>query len=117
MVEAPEVHYRTCAHAGHWSLEQWGVLPAGALAALDGVRAVAATSILAGHCMIALGFAWPERHLDWYAALEAHPWMLALVNLPEPAMDTLLILTGFLAAHSLLPALSRGAQSPAQVGA
>ena len=85
------------------------------MAALDGMRALAALSILTGHCMFALGFAWPERHLEWYAALEAHPWMLALVNLSEPAMDTLLILAGFLAAHSLLPAVSRGARSPVQV--
>jgi len=49
-----------------------------------------------------------------YAALDAHPWMLALVNLSEPAMDTFLILCGFLAAHSLGPALASG-QQPRQV--
>ena len=39
--------------------------------------------------------------------------MLALVNLPEPAMDTLLILSGFLAADSLLPAMQgKGAALP-----
>jgi len=40
--------------------------------------------------------------------------MLALVNLSEPAMDTFLILCGFLAAHSLGPALASG-QPPRQV--
>ncbi len=50
-----------------------------------------------------------------YAALDAHPWVLALVNLSEPAMDTFLILTGFLAANSLGPAFQSG-KRPSQVG-
>ena len=66
-----------------------------------------------GHCMFALGFAWPEQHLEWYKALEERPWMLGLVNVSEPAMDTFLILSGFLAASSLLPALQSG-KSPLQ---
>ena len=79
--------------------------PAGGLQALHGIRALACIAIVLGHCMFALGYAWPQRHTEWYQALEQHPWMLALVNLPEPAMDTLLILSGFLAANSLLPAM------------
>ncbi|CAL8462705.1 g2238 [Coccomyxa elongata] len=71
-------------------------------------------SVVVGHSMFALGFAWPERYMDWYAALDAHPWMLALVNLSEPAMDTFLILTGFLAAHSLGPAFQSG-KRPSQI--
>ena len=39
--------------------------------------------------------------------------MLGLVNVSEPAMDTFLILSGFLAASSLLPALQSG-RSPLQ---
>lgn len=35
--------------------------------ALVGVRALACMSIVLGHSMFALGFAWPERHLDWCA--------------------------------------------------
>lgn len=62
--------------------------------------------------MFALGYAWPQRHIEWYQALQQHPWMLALVNLPEPAMDTLLILSGFLAANSLLPSLQGKGAAP-----
>jgi hypothetical protein len=40
--------------------------------------------------------------------------MLALVNLSEPVMDTFLILTGFLAAHSLGSAFQHG-KAPRQV--
>ena len=65
--------------------------------------------------MFALGFAWPERHLEWYAALDRHPWMLALVNVSEPAMDFFLILTGFLATRSLTRALRGGVKGPVQV--
>ena len=78
---------------------------AGCLEALHGIRAIACIAIVYGHCMFALGFAWPEQHLEWYKALEDHPWTLALVNVSEPAMDTFLILSGFLATSSLLPAM------------
>ena len=81
---------------------------------LHGIRALACIAIVFGHCMFALGFAWPEQHPAWYSALERQPWMLALVNLSEPAMDTFLILSGFLAAGSLLPAMQSG-KSPVQV--
>lgn len=64
--------------------------------------------------MFALGFAWPDEHLQWYKALEEHPWMLVLVNVSEPAMDTFLILSGFLAAGSLLPAM-QSSKTPLQV--
>jgi hypothetical protein len=40
----------------------------GELAALTGVRALACLSIVLGHSMFALGFAWPERHLEWYVS-------------------------------------------------
>lgn len=63
--------------------------------------------------MFALGFAWPKQHLEWYKALEDRPWVLALVNVSEPAMDTFLILSGFLATSSLLPAMQSG-KSPLQ---
>ena len=89
---------------------------AGGLEALHGVRAIACIAIVFGHCMFALGFAWPEQHLEWYKALNEGPWMLAMVNLSEPAMDTFLILSGFLAASSLLPAL-QGGVSPIQARA
>ena len=46
--------------------------------------------------------------------MDAHPWMLALVNLSEPAMDTFLILAGFFAAHTLGPAFQSG-KTPQQV--
>ena len=81
---------------------------------LHGIRALACIAIVFGHCMFALGFAWPEQHPAWYSALEREPWMLALVNLSEPAMDTFLILSGFLAAGSLLDAMQSG-KSPVQV--
>jgi hypothetical protein len=81
---------------------------------LYGIRALACIAIVFGHCMFALGFAWPEQHPAWYSALEREPWMLALVNLSEPAMDIFLILSGFLAAGSLLPAMQSG-KRPVQV--
>ena len=90
-------------------------VPAGSLAALDGLRSLACVAIVVGHCMFALGFAWPERHNEWYAALDRHPWMLALVNMSEPAMDFFLVLTGFLAARGLTHAFQRGAKGPMQV--
>ncbi|KAK9907538.1 hypothetical protein WJX75_005542 [Coccomyxa subellipsoidea] len=96
------------------NIERTRFLVQGELAALTGVRALACLSIVLGHSMFALGFAWPERHLEWYAALDAHTWMLALVNLSEPVMDTFLILTGFLAAHSLGSAFQHG-KAPRQV--
>ena len=80
---------------------------------LHGIRAIPCIAIVYGHCMFALGFAWPEQHLEWYKALEDHPWMLALVNISEPAMDAFLILSGFLATSSLLPAMQSG-KSPLQ---
>lgn len=40
-----------------------------------------------------------------YAYLSAHPWSVAPLNASEPAMDMFLVLTGFLAALSLVPAL------------
>lgn len=88
----------------------------GCLDALHGIRAIACIAIVYGHCMFALGFAWPEQHLEWYKALEDHPWMLALVNVSEPAMDTFLILSGFLATSSLLPAMQSG-KNPLQARA
>lgn len=87
---------------------------AGGLEALHGIRAIACIAIVLGHCMFALGFAWPEQHLEWYQALDEYPWMLCLVNISEPAMDTFLILSGFLAASSLLPAM-QNSKSPLQV--
>lgn len=51
-----------------------------------------------------------------YAALDAHPWVLALVNLSEPAMDIFLIMCGFLAAHSLGSALPVPGTRPRKVG-
>ncbi len=84
------------------------MIRAGCWEALHGIRAIACIAIVFGHCMFALGYAWPEQHLDWYKALNERPWLLALVNVSEPAMDTFLILSGFLAASSLLPALQSG---------
>ena len=69
-----------------------GPPPALNLAALRGIRALACATIVLGHCTFALGFVWPQRHLEWYQALERHPWLLVLVNISEPAMDLFLVM-------------------------
>ena len=50
-----------------------------------------------------------------YAYLSAHPWAVAPLNISEPAMDMFLVLTGFLAALSLVPALEAAASPGAVV--
>ena len=49
-----------------------------------------------------------------YAYFSSHPWTVALLNASEPAMDMFMVLTGFLAAQSLVPALE-AAPSPSGV--
>lgn len=49
----------------------------------------------------------PARYKEWYSALEDNPWVLMLTNLSEPALDMLMLLSGFLAARTLLPLIAR----------
>eukprot|EP00884_Botryococcus_braunii_P019627 jgi/Botrbrau1/6348/Bobra.0098s0007.1 len=76
------------------------------LGPLDGIRAVACIAIVVGHCMFLQGYTHPSRYKDWYAALEDHPWVLIFTNLSEPALDTMLVLSGFLAARTLIPMIT-----------
>ena len=50
-----------------------------------------------------------------YAYLSSHPWSVLPLNISEPAMDMFLVLTGFLAALSLIPALEAAASPVAVV--
>ena len=70
-----------------------------------GLRAIACLGVLIGHCMFWVAGSAADK-LAVYDLLDSHPWMTGLMKMPEVFMDTFLVLTGFLAAQSLLPGLS-----------
>lgn len=58
----------------------------------------------------------PAASAQVYAYFSSHPWTVAPMNASEPAMDTFLVLTGFLAAMNLIPALEASASPGAVLG-
>ena len=58
----------------------------------------------------------PAAAAQVYAYFTSHPWTVAPMNASEPAMDTFLVLTGFLAAMNLIPALEASASHGAVLG-
>ena len=74
---------------------------AGHLEPISGLRAIACLGILIGHCMFwVVGSA--SDKIAVYAQLDQHPRMTGLMKMPEPLLETFLVLTGFLAAQSLV---------------
>lgn len=78
--------------------------------ALSGLRACACLGVLIGHCMFWIA-ASSEDKVTVYERLDAYPWMIGIMKMPEVSMDTFLILTGYLAAKSLLPGLAAASNS------
>ncbi|KAK9841795.1 hypothetical protein WJX81_003721 [Elliptochloris bilobata] len=83
------------------------------LRALAGLRALACLGILVGHLAYWVAAAHADKH-KVYAYFSAHAWTVVPLNASEPAMDMFMVLTGFLAALSLVPALEVAA-SPGAV--
>jgi hypothetical protein len=52
---------------------------------------------------------------EFYRGLDTTPWALAVFNSLQTAMDIFLVLTGFFAAASLIPALEKSNKSSAVV--
>ena len=72
---------------------------------VSGLRAVACLGVLIGHCMFwVVGSSYDK--LQVYAQLDRHPWMTGLMKMPELFMDTFLVLTGFLAAQTLVRSMT-----------
>ena len=71
----------------------------------SGLRALACSGVLFGHCMFWVARAAQDK-LAVYQQLDQHPWMTGLMKMPEPFMDWFLVLTGFLTAQSLLSRLA-----------
>jgi hypothetical protein len=72
---------------------------------LSGLRAVACLGVLIGHCMFWVAGSAQDK-LQLYEQMDAFMWMTGLMKMLELFMDTFLVLTGFLAAKSLLPGLA-----------
>lgn len=72
---------------------------------VSGLRALVCLGVLIGHCMFwVVGSAADKMQV--YQLLDKHSWVTGLMKMPQVFMDTFLVLTGFLAAQSLLPGLS-----------
>ncbi len=82
--------------------------------ALSGLRAYACLGVLIGHCMFWVAGSAQDK-MAVYKQLDAYPWMTGLMRMPEVFMDTFLVITGFLAARSLLPGLTAAQNGPAYV--
>lgn len=72
---------------------------------VSGLRAIACLGVLIGHCMFWVAGSAADK-LEVYQLLDQHAWMTGLMKMPEVFMDTFLVLTGCLAAQSLLPGLA-----------
>ena len=81
---------------------------------LSGLRACACLGVLIGHCMFWVAGSYRDK-MALYKQLDAHPWMTGIMKMPEVFMDTFLVLTGYLAARSLLPGLAAASSGPAYI--
>ncbi|KAK9819568.1 hypothetical protein WJX81_007717 [Elliptochloris bilobata] len=115
-LKATQPGLETQAHAG---AVQGAALGSGGLDVSDlrataGLRAVACLGIVIGHMIYWIGLADPDKH-KVYGYFTTHAWTVALLNATEPSMDIFLVLTGFLAAASLVPALKASARPGAVI--
>ncbi|BDA41092.1 probable nose resistant to fluoxetine protein 6 at N-terminal half [Coccomyxa sp. Obi] len=78
------------------------------LAPTAGIRALSCVGVVLGHVIYFASLAHEDK-ADLYKGYTAHKWMNLMLHNAEPSMDAFLVLTGFLAALSLIPALEASA--------
>lgn len=85
-------------------------LPSGRLdlRPLSGLRALACFCVILSHMVFFLSFGAEDKHA-LYAALQEHRWLTLSLSfsVSGPCMDLFFVITGFLAALTLFPALER----------